>query len=84
MPNNDINLLFFDKLADIPYRSKILFYRDTSIHRSLNIRESLLLSKVCQILTRTASYIHIITLFFEVFELISDEIWKNEINIYYM
>ena len=84
MPHNDVNLLFADKLANIPNTRQVLFYRNTPVHWSLNIVEALLLGIVSQILTWATDNIHLIATFLEIRKLVSDKIRENKVDVNYV
>lgn len=84
MPYNDVNLLFAYKLADVPNTRQVLFYRNTPVHRSLNIVEALLLGIVSQILTWATDHIHLIATFLEIRKLVSDKIRENKVDVNYV
>ena len=84
MTNNNINFLFAYKLADVPYTRQVLFYRNTPVHRSLNIVEALLHGIVGQILTWATDHIHPIATFLEIRKLVSDKIRENKVDVNYV
>ena len=84
MPHDDVNFLFAYKLADVPYTRQVLLYRNTPVHRSLNIVEALLLGIVSQILTWATDHIHPIATFLEIRKLVSDKIRENKVDVNYV